>query len=82
LSRKEDIWRNISGVNLVCFVVIFDLNNTFFFEKCKDLNNKCKFFRFNLNFKKGIAKIKDYKRLNEIQFKFFFKYFPFRVKNV
>ena len=31
LRREEDIWRNISGVNLqVCFVVVFDLNNTFF----------------------------------------------------
>ena len=29
LSRKENVWRNISE-NLVCFVVIFDLNNTFF----------------------------------------------------
>ena len=36
LRRNEDM-RNTSGVNLVCFDVIFDLNNTFF-EKCEDLN--------------------------------------------
>ena len=30
LHRKEDLWRNISCVNLVGFVVIFYLKNTFF----------------------------------------------------
>ena len=30
LHRKEDLWRNISCVNLVSFVVIFYLKNTFF----------------------------------------------------
>ena len=28
ILTKEDIWRNISGVNLGCFVVILDLHNT------------------------------------------------------
>jgi len=43
--RKEDIWRKISGVNLVYFVAIFDLNNTFFWKMplCRKILKKLSF---------------------------------------
>ena len=52
---KEDSWRIISGVNWVCFVVIFALNNSFILKNVKIWINDTNFLDLIWNTKKGIA---------------------------